>query len=147
MNDAGQYPDGPYLQAACFCDRVIEDKEGVLSAIRIVDRIIHRAHGQGMPAEMPKVQVAVTILIMMKSGAARGSNAIRIRAEAPSGMRLPELSLPVLFEGEDRGVSITLPMQMDVDQEGVYWFDVSLNDVLMTRMPLRVVYERLALGG
>jgi hypothetical protein len=130
-----------------FCERVLEDKDGVLSAIRIVDRIIHHARGPDSPEEMPTASVALTILVMLKAGAARGRNALRLRPEAPSGLRLPEVSFPVLFEGEDRGVNVVLPIQFEVDQEGVYWFDVTLDDALITRMPLRIVYQRIALGG
>jgi hypothetical protein len=33
-------------------------------------------------------------------------------------------------------------MQFGVQIPGVYWFDVKLDDELITRMPLRVVYQR-----
>lgn len=38
---------GPYLKAAAFCGDVIEDKDGVLSLIRVIDRLIVTAEAVG----------------------------------------------------------------------------------------------------
>ena len=35
-----QRKGGPYIAAAFFCEGVIEDKLGTLSAIRIIDRLL-----------------------------------------------------------------------------------------------------------
>ena len=38
--DLKRNPDyGPYLIAALICQKVLEEKDGVLSAVRIVDRL------------------------------------------------------------------------------------------------------------
>ena len=31
--------DGPFLQSALICEKVLQEQDGVLSAIRIIDRI------------------------------------------------------------------------------------------------------------
>ena len=50
--------------------------------------------------------------------------------------------MPVLFEGEDRGVSAVFQIVMPVRHEGLYWFDIVLNDTQhLTRVPLRIVYQ------
>jgi hypothetical protein len=90
-----------------------------------------------------KAATNVTILISLKSGKARGRNTIRLRPEAPSGLKFPDQLLPVLFEGEDRGVNLILNLNLVVEQEGVYWFDVLLEEQLLTRIPLRVLYQRI----
>jgi hypothetical protein len=138
---------GPHLSAAFFCEKVIEDKEGVLSAIRIVDRIIHSAIGAGTPDAMPPVSVALTLLIGLKSGSARGRHDIGITAEQPSGIRrrIAE-ALTVLFEGEERGANLILNLQWVAEQEGLYWFNVELDGRTITRVPLRVVYQRQETG-
>jgi hypothetical protein len=48
-----------------------------------------------------------------------------------------------LFEGEDRGVNLILNLNIVVDQEGVYWFNVLLEDQFVTRIPLRIFYQRI----
>jgi hypothetical protein len=51
-------------------------------------------------------------------------------------------SVPILFEGDDDGgVNVRLVLQFQAQEEGLYWFDVLLNDVLVSRMPLRVLYQ------
>lgn len=134
--------DGPFVVAALFCDRVLEEKDGVLSAIRIVDRTTIAA------PEGSALVVALTALIALKPGKAVGRYAIGLRPEAPSGMQLPALKAPINFEGGegDRGVNLVLPLHMEAE-EGLYWFDVLWMDdragteEMLTRMPLRVVWQ------
>jgi hypothetical protein len=40
---------GPYIGAAFLCEKILQEKDGVLSAIRIVDRITHSAVGPEAP--------------------------------------------------------------------------------------------------
>ncbi|MEX1253551.1 MAG: hypothetical protein WEE64_04345 [Dehalococcoidia bacterium] len=138
---------GPFLTTAVLCEKVLEDKDGVLSAIRIVDRIIQTAVGTEAPDEMPPVPVNLTALISFKSGAARGRHTIKLRPETPAGFSLPETALQIHFEGEDRGANLVLQLGLQANQEGLYWFDVLLDDQLVTRMPLRIMYQRLQTAG
>jgi hypothetical protein len=82
--------------------------------------------------------ISLYALISFKSGSAKGRHTVKWITETPSGIRLPEQLLPVLFEGDDRGVNLVLNINMVVDQEGVYWFEVILEDQLLTRIPLRI---------
>jgi hypothetical protein len=94
--------NGPYLTAALLCEKVLQEKDGILSAIRIVDRIIATAQGSQPPEQMPPVPVNITALLMLKSGNIQGSHTIKIQPVAPSGFRSPEVSWPIFLEGEDR---------------------------------------------
>lgn len=58
--------------------------------------------------------------ISLKSGSAKGRYTIKLVPEAPSGIKLPEQLLPVLFEGDDRGANLILALNMLIDQEGIY---------------------------
>ena len=138
---------GPYLQTAVFCENVIEGKDGVLSLIRIIDRTTITATGPGAPEKMPPTTINAHMVLTFKSGFAKGSFAVKIKPQAPDGSRLPDVTVPMHLEGDDRGQNIILRIGMVGDQEGVYWFDVMLGDSLVTRMPFRLVYQRLALGG
>jgi Family of unknown function (DUF6941) len=138
--------NGPYLTAALLCEKVLQEKDGILSAIRIVDRIIATAQGSQPPEQMPPVPVNITALLMLKSGEARGSYTVKIQPVAPSGFKSPEVSWPIYLEGEDRGANIVLQIVFQAKEEGLYWFEVSFKDELLTRIPLRVVYQRLAIG-
>lgn len=139
--------DGPYLAMAVICERVLEEKDGVLSAIRMVDRImVNPPSGQEPPASMPAVMLDVRLVISLKSGRARGRSTVTVRPEKPSGMRLPEIRFPVLLEGEERGANLLVGLNLQLDEEGLYWFDVLFEDDLLSRIPLRVIYQPLSVG-
>jgi hypothetical protein len=133
--------DGPFLQAALICERVLREQDGVLSAIRVIDRLVRRA-GPDAPDELAPFEQPIEILLLMKSGAARGRFELTIGVEKPSGEQGEVLEVPVHFEGEDRGIQVVLPMSFAADQEGLYWFDIGFEGTRITRMPLRVLYQR-----
>jgi len=140
---------GPHLSLAVLCERVLQEGDGVPSLIRVVDRITQSAVGPEAPEAMPPVPVALTLALAFKSGAARGRHAIRVRLEPPSGLQQPsEVSFPVLFEGEDKGVNIFSPLNMIAEQEGLYWLDIYVDEAEepITRVPLRIVYQPLRAG-
>jgi len=135
---------GPYLAAALFCERVIEEKDGVLSIVRVIDRIIHSASGADTPEVMPPLSYGLTALICLKSGKASGAVQVRVDMESPSGLVKSGPSMTALMEGGegDRGQNLIMKMQMMFEEPGLYWFNVRVEDKIVTRMPLRVVYMR-----
>jgi hypothetical protein len=137
---------GPYLKTAVLCERVLREADGVPSLIRIVDRIIHTRSGPDAPIEMPPLSHNLTAFVSLTSGQARGSYEIRIELEEPSGLRKPPMISTVLFEGEDKGVNLVLNMAATFEYQGLYWFNVYLDDKLLTKMPLRVIYSRVTHG-
>lgn len=133
---------GPHLATAVLCERVLEEKTGVLSLIRIVDRIVWSA-GE---ADLPSPSINLVACISFKAGDARGSHDVVIQQETPSGIRQPETRLSALFEGEDRGVNVIVGINLAGLEEGLHWFDIGLDAKFVTRIPLRVVHQRVALG-
>ncbi len=93
---------------------------------------------------MPTTNYTAFLAITLKSGEARGSHEIKIIREPPSGIRDtdPLLNMTVNLEGQERGAGIYGPVNMTFNQQGLYWFDVYVDDTLMTRMPFRVIYQR-----
>ena len=71
---------------------------------------------------------------------------VRLKIVAPSHRELSVVELPMLLEGEDRGANLVLQLGFQAEEEGVYWFDVSLHDALITKVPLRVIYQRLSIS-
>ena len=140
------FEQGPYLKTAVFCEHVLREVDGVPSLIRIVDRVTHTRTGPDAPPEMPPVSHNLRAVISLTSGEARGSHEIRVEMEEPSGIRKPSMSSSVLFEGEDKGVNVVLNMTVTFEYQGLYWFNVYLDDKLLTKMPLRVIYSRMTHG-
>lgn len=142
--DAPEVPSGPHVQIAALCESVLQETNGILSLIRVVDRITINAT-PGAPMSMPRASIALKAVIALKADTARGRALVGLRPQRPSGINLDAIYSPVLFEGEDRGVNVIIDLRMDVDEEGLYWFDVFIEDRVITRMPLRIVYAPTAI--
>ena len=135
------FPDGPHLVTALLCEHVLEERDGVKSAIRIIDRTTRTSGGPGATSEMQPFTRAYFLLIRFKSGSARGTMPLQIRLMKPSGESPPPLTSTVNFEGEeDRGVDVVVKMELEIDVAGLWWFDIYLDEIRVTRVPLRIVY-------
>ncbi len=145
----GTFETGPYLQAALFCERVLEEKDDVKSVIRIIDRMRVQASGTGPPQVMPEFQRDLVAFLIFKSGDARGPVSIKITLTRPSGLTdaNPVWHGTVHFEGGSRGNNLTLRLRISFRDAGPYWFNVYVEDRLATRMPFEVIYTTLATTG
>lgn len=144
--DAGS-DQGPYVKAAFFCDRVLQEPDGVISPIRIVDRITHTGHGSDIPEEMPPFSYRIFAVVMLVPGRARGRHSVRLELENPSGELRMIGGQDLLFEGEDRNVNLITEIQATFHMEGLHWLRVSFDDRPLTRSPLRVIYQRIETAG
>lgn len=131
---------GPHVQLATFCDMVIEDKTGTITVIRLIDRYMVA----GATPEMQPTPIKTTLAIALKAGFMRQKAQLRIQPMAPSGKELAPIELSVLFEGDERGLQFVFPVQMLLEEEGLYWFDVSVDTQPITRIPLRLLYQHVA---
>ncbi|HEY6444008.1 MAG TPA: hypothetical protein VIY66_11795 [Candidatus Acidoferrales bacterium] len=129
-----------HLAMAIFCEKVLRETDNVISIIRVIDRF----NVVGATPEMTPTVLNFTILISFKSGFLRGKQMLAIRPKSPDVEDMPQMTFPLLFEGDDdRGNALVAQTNFVVKQEGLYWFDVHLNDALVTRMPLRVNYQQV----
>lgn len=135
---------GPYLCAAVFCEKVLKETDGVQTLVRVIDRFTFK----GDQENMPESTVELTAFVLLKAGDWRGGTELSLEPEAPSGHKYPKLSFHPNFEGDDdRGISLTVSSRFTFKEAGLYWFHVSLNQQLITRMPLRAVYERIPVSS
>ena len=137
------FEQGPYIQMAGLCEQVIEDKTGALSLIRIIDTITHTEARPDAATEMPPVTYPMKMVIMLKSGRAKGRHELKITPELPSGEFKSPITRSIHMEGEERGFNNIINMVFTFTMEGLYWFNVYLDDSLLTRIPLRIKYNRI----
>jgi len=137
---------GPYLKAAAFCESVIEGKDGVLSLIRIIDRLTITAAGNELPTEMEPFRTVLRLAVMFISGRAKGTHDVTLRVERPDGTSARAWSGTIFLEGEERGANVVIEMSTEFRMEGLYWFDVLFDEIQMTRVPFRVIYQRAGLA-
>ena len=132
----------PYVTAALFCERVIEGKDGILSAIRIIDNAQVQLLSdvpsvvESLKAISPAIQV--TALICLKSGPVKGKFNLDIFGEKPSGKRAKMLTFLLDLQGEDHGQTFVVNVTIAVDEDGLHWFHIIFDDRLLTKIPLRL---------
>ena len=91
---------GPHLAAALLCERVITESDGVLSIIRVVDRVTQTASGTDPPETMPPLSIDnLSMVLSLKPDKARGRFQLRLVMNEPSmkteGLRDDIISSPV----------------------------------------------------
>ena len=133
---------GPYLQMAVLCQAVLQEGTGQLSLIRITDSI----GLAGVMREMQPQPFMLQMIVTFRAGFAHGKYRVKVVGTNPTsktefvvGEQAP------YFEGEDRGVNVIFILNLLLTEEGVFWFDVLLEDTFVTRVPLRVTYQQVAL--
>lgn len=134
---------GPWLQFALICQTALTEAAGQLSIIRIFDRMILPGN---TPTMSPQI-VQLTLVVAFKSGSYTGNAKIGVRPMKPNGEAMPPMEFSVLFEGAERGNQLLLPIGFPVEEDGLYWFDISVNGQRYTRVPLRLIYQQMVLPG
>lgn len=133
----------PYVQVAAICQAALQEPTGFLSLVRLIDRLPLAGPTDEM---QPQPLHNLVLVIVLKSGSMKGKYNIKVVPETPSGRKLQGPQLSALFEGEERGVAAVLPLGIVAEEEGLYWFDVILEQDLLTRIPLRLIYQKMQPG-
>lgn len=137
--------EGLYLNFAVICEKVLREADDVLSFIRIVDQVnmtIVTPPGVDVPPELPQTSsVPLTFAVGLKSAGYSGPVVVTLRVEEPAGLKLPEFQTVQQIAQADRGVNLIFPMQLPVQDEGVYWFVVEVSGDVLTRVPLRIARQ------
>jgi hypothetical protein len=147
----------PFVAAAFICEKVLDEKDGVLTAVRIVDTYTIKAieiptagssakgaarNETPVAVEGPKV-IDVNALIGVKSGNVTGEHDVTIVARDPDGKKAP---MPegrrVALNGGEHGANFVVRFLMPGNAKpGLYWFDVLWDGELLTSIPLRLKRE------
>jgi hypothetical protein len=144
--------EGPFIQAGCFCEMVIEDNTGVLSLIRIIDTLTHTFAGPEPPKDLPPFTHNLKLVLMLKSGSARGRFTLKIYPELPTGETKNPADVTIHLDGEEKGQNVITNMAFTFEHEGLYWFIVKLEDEkvgdeILTQIPIRIKYNRVITGS
>lgn len=128
----------PWVAVACICEKVLREEDGVLSAIRIVDRF--QVQTKGLPAGATPA-VPLTALISLKSGNVEGRSDLSMRLNTPSGTSVDvSETYPMFLKGKEHGFNVIVNMLLPAKEFGSYELEVYWNsEVLLTVIPFRLV--------
>lgn len=139
--------DGPWIGAASFCDRLLIEEQGFYSIIRMVDSVTVPAATPVASGTGASVKLGLTLFLMFRSGVKPSSAELRVRRNAPNETAGTTPSQMVAFPGEGASVPVRIDFSLDFDLPGRYWFDVLLDDLIVTRVPLMIVFDRQSGGA
>jgi hypothetical protein len=148
---------GPYFLAALLCERVVEEKDGTLSIIRIIDKVTFQV--PEVP-QIPQVPVSSGLMlggigfqmwavIIFKSGSFKGKQTLTIKGVSPDGSKLfDDITVQLVFDGKGESgnygkIQISLLFRM----EGLHWFNLLIDGKPVTRIPFRVILEKVTFGS
>ncbi len=135
-----EQPLAPSLRIAVLCERVLEEKDGTLSLIRVIDRLVITAEGTDVPEEIPPGQFPLTVLMSWFNGL--GNYEAKIRVDFPDANFFESPTLPFYLDSLDKVHNQIVRLVIPVKRQGVYWFNFLLGDEIKSRVPLRVIYQR-----
>ncbi len=136
---------GPYLIMAVLCEKALQERDGVLSVIRVVERITITPP-PGAPEQMPPANLNFAFVVSIRAGMVQGQMNLRMVLTTPTGTDNQMGSIPVLLEGQDRGVNLVTNLNLIVGEQGLYWISGYLEEQLLTKVPLRIMYQRIGIG-
>jgi hypothetical protein len=131
----------PLLAAAFLCEKVLLEKDEVVSAIRIVDTLFVSIPSN-LPTD-PKPVIQVTALVCFKKaspGVEAEKHQAGLRLHLPSGKEQPPSTMDFTFKPDEvAGANLIVNMSLPAQEFGKYWLDVAVDGEPMTRIPFRLL--------
>ncbi len=139
----------PWIATAVFCERVLEEKDDVLSVVRIIQKITVTAIAAPTGKEhdsstLSGVPLPLTAFVSFRAaGRPSGPHELKLIAHSPTGKVHDLRAYPdsVTLVSGDQVLNLVTNFRMQpLAGSGVYWFDVLLDGELVTRMPLQIEF-------
>jgi hypothetical protein len=130
-------PEGPYLLASILCERVLEEKDGSLTAVRLLDRLLIPE-----PPNDSATIVSLMLLVVLRKGEGSAEHRITFAIRTPSGIRnaFPDSQTVSLGKESDEGLNLRVGLSLGIQEEGIHWIDVQMDGATVNRIPLRVTF-------
>lgn len=131
-------PFRPFVQVATICQNVLQERDGTLSLIRILDNI--EVPPSDVYGDKALVQ-NITAVVVLRCGSLQGDYDLKIVPHCPRGHVVSTAPIKASFKGQEQEVRIVKPLTFVADVEGLYWFQVSLGNDLLSCIPLKVSFK------
>ncbi len=132
---------GPYLFIAFACQSIPPDRKVS------IDSLLSRLTIEGKAEKMFPLKITFRVFLGFIAGECKEKVRIYIEVISPSNEKLSRFPCDVEFQDTpNHQVLINVLIEDFVIQEpGIYWLDVKLNQALVTRIPTEVVYHQAQL--
>ena len=125
--------DETLIELAVLCDTALVEANGALSVVRIINRMFPPF--PDMPYVSRRIDLA---LILIEGRNDTGTHTIRLDLIAPDGARQEGASNEFMFPENQQSLTQVFGIDFNGDQNGVYWFELFIDDRVRKRIPLQV---------
>jgi hypothetical protein len=131
--------ESPIYVSAFFCDRLLTEADGVLSAIRLVDIFSAMVPEEGAKQFVPRLE---TNLVLIFRSDSQAEFTATIHMKDPRGT-VKSSTIPVTLSGQSGVYVYTMYIVLVINGaiEGTNWFDISVNGSLANRLALVVRHQ------
>jgi hypothetical protein len=129
----------PWLAAATICQQLLEEKDNVISIIRMID-VFTLPKPPGWDGKTPG-GLPLLGFLAFRAGDAKGTRTVRLFAVSPNGKRKKVHETEVEFLGGNTGINMRLQILFTFKAEGTHWIEVFVDKHLMTRIPISIAFQ------
>jgi hypothetical protein len=126
---------------AVLCRHVEPKPDGTVDVLGIIDGVVVEPQGEDALGLTPAARIALTALVSLKAGDARGLHTLGIRSAYPSGRPGASIERRIEFTDAMPAASLVVPLELDIHERGVYTFEAIYDGQALTRMTLWVGYR------
>lgn len=130
----------PKVAVAVMCERVLQENDGVMSLIRIIDKAT---------VNRPKIDkrnpvLDTNVFLSFRADGFVGKKRLSMRGFNPDGKpwKAPPVEAEIEWTGPDHITNVTVRLRLTIQSEGLYCIQVTLNDKPVSRIPLTVVWTK-----
>lgn len=123
-----------------------EVPNGPITIVGLIDRVVVPVLHGTLSDRIAQSVISCHAVVILKTGSRPGNHRLRLTLTSPSGRALREFSLDITLPNEpDQGVNVVMPIQFTASEEGIYWFDVKLDNetIPLTRISFRRMVQRV----
>ena len=128
----------PYLVGALVCERLIAEKDGVVSLIRLVDSmnttIVIALDSEPVKAASDlTVPLQFALFLSFRAGPALGKREAVVNFYEPSGglrFRLGPYTMVFTNEAQGHNVNVNIGINLAMKDSGIYWFEVVMGEIV-----------------
>lgn len=145
MFDGEAEREGPFVIAALLCERVLQESDGSLTAVRTADMLTVTPVGEPIPEGATLVGAAprLFLLLSFRGGTLGSKHVVTLTGHSPSGATetFPPMEgeLTTTVPGAVPGFNFIVQVQAGWQHQGVYWFEVRLDGRRVSVVPLLLV--------
>lgn len=131
---------GPYIQTALLCDKLLQERDGSISAIRITDRFTCL---DLPPTANYNNTISAKLLVSLKAGSLTGKFTAKVELVDPCDKILKTYEQKLNLKEPPDGCDIIEDISFKPDEEGLYRLNTYLEREFMTCVQFQINFKRL----